>query len=158
MKPIILFASAVIASGLLFTNIYTSVVDVKSWGSNIPESIETARSYFKTTNPGDFFRIFSPVNQLLALLALILLWKSGKSIRGIAALILLLYVASDIFTFAYFYPRNEFLFQKASLTDVEGIKATLKEWSVANWFRSLILLAGIILSFIALKKTLYQQK
>lgn len=153
MKSFILFASLIFASGLLFVNMYTSLVDVKSWSSNIPVSIETARSYFKTTNPGDFFRMFSPVNQLLALLSLILLWKSGKMIRGTAALILLLYVASDIFTFAFFYPRNEFLFEKASLTNIEGLKATLNEWSLANWFRSLLLLVGIVLTYTIMKKT-----
>ena len=70
MKIILLFASIVIASGLLISNIYTSVVDSTSWGSNIPHSIEAAREYFKTVNPGNFFRIYSPVNQVLALLAL----------------------------------------------------------------------------------------
>jgi len=35
----VLFASLCIASGLLFANIYTSLVDAKSWGSDIPASI-----------------------------------------------------------------------------------------------------------------------
>jgi hypothetical protein len=67
MKNVLLFASILIACGLLLTNIYNSLIDAKSWGSNIPKSIETARQYYQTVNPGNFFRIFSPVNQVLAL-------------------------------------------------------------------------------------------
>src|SRR5258706_15825487 len=81
MKNVVLFASIAIASGLLLTNIYTSIIDAKSWGSNIPQSIETARKYFNVINPGNFFRIFSPINQLLGLLVLILFWKSSPAIR-----------------------------------------------------------------------------
>jgi hypothetical protein len=36
MKIILLFASIVMASGVLISNIYTSVVDATSWGSDIP--------------------------------------------------------------------------------------------------------------------------
>jgi len=45
------------ANGLLFTNIYNSMIDAKSWGADLPHSIETARQYFKSINPGKFFRI-----------------------------------------------------------------------------------------------------
>jgi hypothetical protein len=51
MKTIILFASISIASGLLLVNMYTSLIDARSWGSDIPNSIATAREYFKTVNP-----------------------------------------------------------------------------------------------------------
>jgi hypothetical protein len=36
MRTIALFASISIASGLMFANVYTSLVDAKSWGSDIP--------------------------------------------------------------------------------------------------------------------------
>lgn len=57
MKNIFLFASMAFANGLLFTNIYNSMIDAKSWGADLPHSIETARQYFKSINPGKFFRI-----------------------------------------------------------------------------------------------------
>src|SRR6185436_18903917 len=81
MKQLLLFVSIALASGLLLTNIYTSLVDAKSWGANIPQSIETAREYFKTVNAGNFFRIFSPANQVAGLLALILFWKVSATAR-----------------------------------------------------------------------------
>src|SRR3954470_12856062 len=104
MKTIFLFASISIAGGLLFVNLYTSLVDARSWGSDIPNSIATAREYYKTVNPGNFFRLFSPVNQLLGLLVLILFWRSSPSIRLCLGIAFVLYILGDALTFAYFYP------------------------------------------------------
>ncbi|HTE00085.1 MAG TPA: DUF1772 domain-containing protein [Mucilaginibacter sp.] len=152
MKTLILFASISIASGLLLVNVYTSLVDAKSWGSDIPHSITTAREYFKTVSPGNFFRIFSPVNQILGLLVLILFWKTSPSIRLCLGSALILYILGDVFTFAYFYPRNDIMFKTAQLTDIDLLRKTVSEWSIMNWVRSLAVLAGLIFSFISLHK------
>jgi len=152
MKQIILFASISVASGLLLANIYTSVVDARSWGSNIPDSIAIARQYFKASDPGNFFRIFSPVNQLLGILVLILFWKSSPSIRLYLGMTLVLYLVAEGMTFGYFYPRNDILFRDAPLTNIDLLKKTWSEWNTMNWVRSAILFTGIILSFLSLHK------
>ena len=149
MKMIILFASITIAAGLLLINIYNSLVDAKCWGSNIPQSIDVARQYYKVFNPGNFYRLFSPVNQVLALIVLILFWKSPA--RPYVAVALVLYVAADAFTFAYFYPRNDIMF-KSPITDVDAITKAWKEWSAMNWLRSAIVLTGLVCSFVSLHK------
>lgn len=155
MKNLFLFASIVVASGVLFVNIYTSLVDVKSWGASIPDSIATARSYFKNVNPGDFFRMFSPVNQVLALIVLVIFRKTSVTVRIFLASALLLYVLGDVMTFGYFYPRNEILFRSGSLTDIELLKKTLQEWSSMNWIRSLLLLTGIVFSLLSLVRIMH---
>src|SRR6476620_8540356 len=152
MKTAILFASIAIASGLILANIYTSLVDARSWGSNIPESIGTARNYFKVVTPGDFFRIFSPINQVLGLLALILFWKVGPSVRICLGAAFLLYVAADAFTFAYFYPRNDIMFKSGDLSNIELMRTTWREWSNMNWVRTAILIVGVICSCASLHK------
>ena len=152
MKNIILFTSILLACGLMMTNIYNSMVDVKSWGSSIPGSIETAREYFRSVNPGNFFRVFSPANQVLALLAVILYWKSSVTIRVFLVIAFIMYILGDVFTFAYFYPRNDIMFKAVQLKDVEKLKNTWNEWKNMNWIRSLILLIGIIFSFLSLHK------
>jgi hypothetical protein len=152
MKNFILFLSISLASGLLFVNIYTSLVDARSWGSNIPNSIATAREYYKVVNPGNFFRIFSPANQLLALLVLILFWKLSPAVRLYLGVAFVLYVLADVFTFAYFYPRNDIMFKTAQLTDVDTLKKVWAEWNAMNWVRSLIILTGLIFSFLSLHK------
>jgi hypothetical protein len=152
MKTILLFASITVASGVLLVNLYTSIVDAKSWGSDIPNSIAVAREYFKTVNAGTFFRVFSPLSQVLAALALVLFWKSAPSIRLCLALALVLYVLTDVMTFAYFYPRNDIMFKTAQLTDVATLKKVWAEWTAMNWVRSLVQLAGLVCSFLSLHK------
>ena len=152
MKKIALFLSIGVAAGMLFANVYTSLVDAKSWGSDIPNSIATAREYFKSVNPGNFFRVFSPVNQVLALLVLILFWRTSPSIRMCLGAALVLYVLVDVMTFAYFYPRNDIMFRTASLTDVETLQKTWSEWNAMNWVRSLMLLIGIGFSCVSLHR------
>ena len=152
MKTIILFASIAIARGLLLVNMYTSIVDAKSWGSDIPSSIGAAREYFKTVNPGNFFRIFSPVNQLLGLLVLILFWKTSPSIRLCAGAAFVMYLFAEGLTFGYFYPRNDIMFKTAQLTDINLLKKTWSEWNTMNWVRTLVLLVGLFFSFLSLHK------
>jgi uncharacterized membrane protein len=153
MKNIVLFLSVGIASGLLLVNIYTSLVDARCWSSDIPNSIAAAREYFKAANPGSFFRVFSPMSQLLALLALVLFWRAAPSARIFLGSALLIYMLTDVFTFAYFYPRNELLFTKASLSDIALLKKTVSEWQAMNWVRSAVLFAGVCCSYIALYQT-----
>jgi Domain of unknown function (DUF1772) len=152
MKKIILFTSITLASGLLFTNVYNSLIDVKSWGSDIPNSIAATREYFKTVNPGNFFRVFSPINQVLALVVLISFWRASRSVRLYLGIALVLYVLVDVLTFGYFYPRNDIMFKTAQLTDTDLLKRTVLEWGRMNWVRNLILVAGVIFSFLSLHK------
>jgi hypothetical protein len=150
MKKIILFSSISLASGLLFTNLFTSLIDAKSWGSDIPDSIATAREYFKTVDPGNFFRLFSPINQVLGIIALILFWKASPSIRLGLGIALVCYLSAEAMTFAYFFPRNDIMFRDAQLTDVNLLKKTWSEWNSMNWARTVILLVGVIFSTLSL--------
>jgi hypothetical protein len=152
MKKIILFASITLASGLLFTNVYNSLIDVKSWGSDVPNSIAAAREYFKAANPGNFFRVFSPINQVLALLVLILFWKSSRNIRLCLGVTFIIYVLVDVLTYGYFYPRNEIIHKTAQLKDIDLLKTTLNEWAGMNWLRNAMIAAGVVFSFLAMHK------
>ena len=152
MKNLILFASITLASGMLFTNLYTSLVDAKSWGANIPDSIVTARAYYKVVNPGFFFRIFSPVNQLLGILAVILFWKSSPSIRLYLVIACVMYMLAEGLTFMYFYPRNDIMFRNGDLNDIALLKRVWAEWSFMNWIRSGVIVAGIFFSYLSLHK------
>jgi hypothetical protein len=152
MKKLILFASVALASGILFTNIYTSLIDARSWGASIPKSIEAAREYFKIVNPGNFFRMFAPINQVLALLVLILFWKASSTVRIFLGAALVLYILGDVFTFAYFYPRNKIMFETTPLPDIDTLKNAWTGWNTMNWLRSLVFFAGIVFSFLGLHK------
>ena len=153
MKMYLLYASIVIAAGLTFVNFYNSLVDVKSWGSDIPASILATRTYFKVVNPGLFFRVFSPLNQIVALVCLVVFWKSSPSIRMTLAAAVILYVSADILTFAYFYPRNAILFASNGTQDGSIMEKLLGEWSRMNWVRTGIVLTGLVLSMISLDRS-----
>ena len=156
MKTILLCISISLASGLLLINVYNSLVDAKSWGNDIPNSITAAREYYKNVNPGNFYRIFSPMNQVLALLVFILFWKSSPATRFNLGIVLVVYVMADALTFAYFYPRNEIMF-KTAITNIDVVKKAWSEWTAMNWVRSFILLTGIFFSFLSLHKIWLQK-
>ena len=152
MKKIVLYASVAFSSGLFFTNIYNSIVNATNWESNIPQSITATRDFFVVANPGTFFKLIDPTNMLLIVLALILFWKKSSSIRLLLGIALICYVSSMILTFTYFYPRNEVMFLSEPLPATETLKKVASEWGRMNWVRSLIWLAGLVCSFLALDK------
>ena len=145
MRKICVFASLALMAAMLSVNVYNSIVDARSWSANIPDSILTARNYFKTVNPGTFFRTSSPFNQILALAALVACWKSGRKVRLYFGLAFLLAVLTDALTFAYFYPRNEILF-RAAQSNADVFTKICSEWSTMNWVRSIILAFGLVCS------------
>jgi hypothetical protein len=150
LRIIILACSAALAAGLLFINVYTSVVDAVSWGAAIPESIHTARDYFRVVNPGTFFRILSPLAQLFALVAVVACWKLGR-IRYIALAAFVLMVSVDVFTFGFFYPRNEIMF--IAPFDENVVKIAWQQWSAMNWLRSAMCLGSTVFAMVTLVLT-----
>jgi len=152
MKKLILIIAAIVATGLLFVNVYTSVVDARNWGSDIPNSLMAARAYFSVANPGNFFRVMSPMSQVIGLLALIICWRAGTRVRIYCAIALVLAVSCDLFTFAYFYPRNDIMFFLAISPDTQVLKDAWSGWTTMNWLRSGILAVEVIVDYLALMR------
>jgi hypothetical protein len=148
IRSILLGLSAAVAAGLLFVNLYNSLVDAPNWGADLPTSITVARQYFSVANPGSFFRIVSPVNQILALVGVVLCWRTN---RYLALGSLVLAVVADAFTFGFFYPRNEIMF--INDIDINAIQIAWKEWSTMNWLRTTICAANTVLAFLLLVLT-----
>ena len=152
MKKLILFTSVALASGILFTNIFNSIIISDAARSDIPNSVIAAREYFKTVNPGDFFKILSPATQVMTLLSVILFWRY-KKVRLFLGVALLCYISGDIFVFTYFHPRSDMIYLSQPIPDNETLERLSKEWNRMNWVRSFILLIGLIFSFLALDKS-----
>lgn len=148
IRSILLGLSAALAAGLLFVNLYSSLVDAPNWGADLPTSIEVARKYFSVANPGTFFRIFSPLNQLLAAIAVITCWKVN---RYTALAFLATALLADALTFGYFYPRNDIMF--VGPMDADAIRIAWEQWSAMNWVRTLLCAANVVLAFILLIST-----
>ena len=127
------------------------MVDAPNWGHDIPNSLMAAREYFKAANPGTFFRIFSPANQMITLLAFVVCWGAGKQVRIYCGLALLLAVTTDVMTFAFFYPRNDIMFV-APITDLDLVRNAWSEWTRVNWIRSAVCLGNLSFDLAALLK------
>lgn len=149
MKRIVLYAAIAFSSGLFFANIYNSIVNAANWESDIPRSIQATKDFFVIANPGSFFKWVDPANLLLVVLALILFWKTSKSIRLLFCIAILCYVSSMVLTFTYFYPRNEIMFISQELTNTETLERVAAEWGRMNWVRTGIWLVGLVCCFLA---------
>jgi len=143
--------SVAVASGVLFANVFNSIVIAVATDSNIPNSVIAGKEFFRFVNPGEFFKIFSPASQLLTLLSLILFWKSFKKVRFLLVIASLCYITGDILAFTYFHPRTDVMFSDP-IPDSETLKRLSSEWSAMNWVRSFILLIGVTFSFLAVDK------
>ena len=152
LKKTILMLAVTLAAGLLFVNIYTSVVDAPNWGRDIPTSLMAAREYFQVANPGTFFRVFSPANQLITLAALIICWRAGKQLRVLCGLALVCAIVAEVMTFAFFYPRNELLFVAPIGANLDIVRSAWSQWSNVNWIRSALIGLNLIFDFAALMK------
>jgi|SRR4051812_12197735 hypothetical protein len=150
IRRIVVTLAAIIAAGLLFVNVYNSIVDAPNWGSNIPASIGAAREYFAVRNPGDFYRYLSPANQVVTLVAVVLVWPLGWPMRLLTFAALLISVGADAMTFGYFYPRNDIMFNAVPMADDATLRAAWTGWSSMNWVRSGLVLANVILDHIVL--------
>ena len=128
-------------------SIYNTVVDAKSWNSDIPASIQTARDYFQHVDPRRFFGVVGPVNLILIVLTPILFWKDSVAERFYFVASFLCYAGILTLTLAYFVPRNLILFTWSISDHLEQIRTASAQWSAMNWLRSLLGLAGVLFSF-----------
>ena len=151
MKKLILLTSVAVTSGVLFANIFNSLVIAVATDSDIPNSIVAGREYFKVVNPGNFFKIFSPLSQLLIILSLVLFWKNPKIVRVFLGISLLCAISADVMAFTYFHPRTDLMFS-GPLPAIETLKRLSSEWKTMNWVRSFVLLLGLISSCLAVDK------
>jgi uncharacterized membrane protein len=140
-RHVVLWLAVIVIGGVLGANVYTSAVDARNWGANIPTSLNAARAYFSVVNPGSFFRIASPLAQVLSLLALILCWNVPGA-RLFAAVAVAANVTGDLMTFAYFYPRNDIMF--VNPMNAEAAAQAWREWATMNHVRSALVLTALL--------------
>ena len=153
-RQVVVCLAVIVMGMVLGASTYNSVVDAPNWGRNIPQSLETAKLYFSVTNPGTFFRVASPIAQVLALLSLIACWKVPVA-RACAAAALAGTLMADVMTFAYFYPRNAIMFGHAATA--EAAASAWREWSAMNHVRNAFELAALVAELMALTRVAVRQ-
>jgi hypothetical protein len=143
IQRILIFAAIILLTGVLAPNVYNSIIDAQNWGSAIPQSLDAAKAYFAHANPGHYYRTASPAAQIAAFIALMATWPAGKRVRILAASAFVLAVLGDVFTFAYFFPRNDIMFGPGQHS-VEVLREAWSGWNAMNWVRSAICFAAVI--------------
>jgi uncharacterized membrane protein len=152
LQTMVLYLAIIINSGVLFVNIYNSIVDAPNWGTNIPTSLEIARNYFAEKSPQDFFKIVGILIHILGINCVIRFWKTDKQIRYFNISALALIVIIDFLTFAYFFPRNDTMFALNGSKDIQTLTKTWSEWGNMNWVRTFITLGIVALYSLSLNK------
>jgi hypothetical protein len=145
MIPHLLSTLALLGLALLLgAAIYESVVMAPNYERDIPTSIELARQFLKRTTPAHYFRIITPLTQLLLLASLVASWQipaaRWRLLTALAVLVLL-----DVITFTFHYPRLAIMFKAPMPEDPARLRRAAREWALGNIVRA-ILLAGALLS------------
>jgi hypothetical protein len=143
MKLAILFLSIIMASGLTMVTVYNTLVDARSWNSDIPASIQAARDYYKHVDPRRFYLLAGPPTVLLSLLTTMAFWRDSVSLRFYFGTSFVLYAALVILTVTYFVPRDLVLFARPMPGHVDEIRVAAGQWSRMNWLRTLLGCAGV---------------
>ncbi len=150
MKVTIAYLSIFLAAGLTMVTVYNTLVDAKSWGSDIPTSIQTARSYYAHVDPRRFYLVVGPPTVLLGMLTTILFWKDAVTLRLLFGTSAACYVAIVLLTILYFVPRDLILFRSPLHEHFDEIRVAAGQWSRMNWARTLLGCAGVMCSMRAL--------
>lgn len=148
MKIVFLYTSIALTSGILFINIYNSLVDARAWGSNIPESLRVARGYTANYSPATFFKVFGPIQLVLAGVNMVLFW-SLPAVRWYLLAALLILLLTDLLTVKYFFSRNDIMF-RSGFENIDALKKAYSEWTFMNWIRSAMVFAALVLTTISL--------
>ena len=128
---------------LLGAAAYESVVMAPNYESEIPNSVDTARSFFRARTPAHYFRVISPVTQVLLLAATLVGWKSTGT-RWSAGAVLVLMVLLDVITFLFHYPRLGIMFKEPRPVEPERLRRAAHEWAQGNLVRVTLLAAAFL--------------
>ncbi|PYT00277.1 MAG: hypothetical protein DMF63_06800 [Acidobacteria bacterium] len=137
---------------ILGGTIFSVLVEYPNWFANIPVSLEATRSFYKVLHPGYFFQIFGPLTVLSGIGFVIVGWRISAA-RKLVAVSVVLFVAIELLTFFYIYPRLNILFvNDLGTQSIDALKLTAKQFTIADNIRTVLCLAANAFAIAALFK------
>jgi uncharacterized membrane protein len=130
-------------ASLLGATIYEAVVMAPNYERDIPTSIDLARRFLRRTTPAHYFRILTPVTQVVLLAGVVASWRLAPARWGLATALGIL-VLTDVITFTFHYPRLAVLFKAPMPDDPERLRRAAREWSVGNYVRAALLAVALL--------------
>jgi hypothetical protein len=144
MIAIVLSALALLGLALLLgATVYESVVMAPNYERDIPASLAIAREFLKRTTPAHYFRVLSPLTQLLSLGSLVASWHLS-AVRWPLSTSLVILVLLDLITFTFHYPRLALMFKAPIPADPARLRRAAREWAVGNLVRAVLLLVALL--------------
>lgn len=106
----IALAMAALTTGIILGgNLFDVIVSEHNLVRGFPDSIATVRKHYQYSNPGDFFKLFSPIYGLTVLLALLAFWDLDYGRRWLIVGSIVSYLITQAITVLYFFPQNRLL-------------------------------------------------
>lgn len=133
---------------LLGANAFEAVVDVPNWRD--PEGLRSYRGFLRRRNAGHFYRVVSPATIVLLVVALIVDWRGMSARDLLVGAALAASIAAEVFTVAYFFPRNRRLFFQEDAPPGPDERALVDQWGRANLVRIAVMVTGVACSATAL--------
>ena len=136
---------------LLGATAYETVVMAPNYERDIPASIGLARQFLRRVTPAHYFRIISPLTQLLLLVSVVVCWGvPGARWFLLAALGAL--VLADVITFTFHYPRLNIMFKEPISPDPARLRGAAREWAVGNLVRGALLVGAFLAALLAVTR------
>jgi uncharacterized membrane protein len=128
---------------LLGATLYESVVVAPNYERDVPTSIAIARQFLVRTTPAHYFRILSPLTQVLLLAGLVASWRIPGARWGLGGALGLL-VLLDLITFSFHYPRLAIMFRAPLPKDPAPLRRAAREWTLGNHVRLVLLVLAFL--------------
>jgi hypothetical protein len=121
---------------ILGGTIFSVLVEYPNWFANIPSSLEATRNFYKVFHPGYFFQIFGPLTVLSGIAFVIAGWRIAEASRLVAASVVI-FVAIELLTFLYIYPRLNILFvSELGTQSVDALRLAARQFTIADNVRT----------------------
>jgi uncharacterized membrane protein len=136
---------------LLGAAVYESLVMAPNYVLGLA-TLEHARGFLVASTPAAFFRILSPIVQLLLFLSVVLAWRAAPTrVRWLLLASLCAAIATDVVTFTFHYPRNEILFVAPLDRPAAELHRIAQEWAWGNYVRIGLLCMAVAAAIVALR-------
>jgi hypothetical protein len=144
MIPSLLSTLALLGLALLLgATVYESVVMAPNYERDIPASLHLARQFLKRTTPAHYFRLITPLTQLLLLAGLVASWQIAAArwrlLTGLLVLVLI-----DVITLTFHYPRLAIMFKAPMPEDRARLARAAREWALGNMVRAILLALALL--------------
>ena len=121
---------------ILGGTIFSVMVEYPNWFANVPSSLEATRNFYKVLHPGYFFQTFGPLLLLTGIAFVIAGWRIAP-VRNLVAVSVLIFIAIELLTFLYIYPRLWIMFgPDAALQTVDVMRQAASDFTFADRIRT----------------------